>query len=105
MTYADALSNSVEAELEAFGEEITFRGIYAKGIPGTTKETKAMEAAGYFRNSTLTLQILPPAKLGLENTPPKVNETIGLREKNWRIHQVETLVSGHAYTLIIEEIN
>jgi hypothetical protein len=100
--FGAALTASVEAELEAFGEEIIWRGAFTKAIVGTNKQTKAMRAAGYYENETINLIVLPPSFYGYDGEQPKVNETLTLRDKTWRIHEVEQQEFLHAYELTVQ---
>ena len=101
--FAQALTSACQAEILTFGEEVTFRGVIFKAIVGTSREVKAMEAAGYLNNEGATLMILPALSVGLAEDP-KVNEIIRFRDTNWRIHQIETLEFGHALNLTVEKI-
>ena len=101
-SFGAALTASVEAEIEAFGEEIIWRGAFTKAIVGTNKQTKAMVAAGYFENEALNLVVLPPSFYGYDGEQPKVNETLTLRERTWRIHEVEQKEFAHAFELTIQ---
>lgn len=103
-SFGAALTATVEAELEAFGEEITWRGAITKAIVGTNKQTKAMRAAGYFENEALNLIVLPPEFYGYSGEQPKVNETITMRGKTWRVHEVEQHEFAHAYELTVQLI-
>lgn len=103
--FSIALTDALAAELEEFGEDITWRNKQTKAIPGTSRETKAMLAAGYYENATLNITILPPEVIGTEDTSnPKVNELITLREYTWRINQVDQLELKHAFLLTIEKL-
>jgi hypothetical protein len=100
--FGAALTATVEAELEAFGEEIIWRGAVTKAIVGTNKQTKAMVAAGYFENEALNLIVLPPSFYGYDGENPKVNEQITFREKTWRIHEVDQKEFAHAFELTVQ---
>lgn len=103
--FSIALTEALKAELDTFGEEITWRNTATKAIAGTSKETKAMMAAGYYENATLNLLILPTDSIDLEDkSPPKVNELITLRESSWRISQVDQLELAHGFQLTIEKL-
>lgn len=104
--FSIALTEALEAELATFGEEILWRKTPTKAIAGTSKETKAMMAAGYYENATLNLLIVPTDSIPeLEDTsPPKVNELLTLRESTWRITQVDQLELAHGFQLTIEKL-
>jgi hypothetical protein len=101
--FAAALTSATRAEIEALGEEVTFQGLVTKCLVGTSKEVKAMEAAGYLQNEGLTIVMLPAEALGLPDNPT-VNDTVYLRESNWRIHQVDAYEYKHAFTLTLEKM-
>ena len=102
-SFAQAMTSAVQAEIAQFGEEASFRGVITHVLVGTSKEVKAMEAAGYMQNEGLTITMLPHTSIGLADRV-QVNETVYLRQANWRIHQIEQHDFGHAYTLTIEKI-
>lgn len=103
--FSIALTDALNEEIEAFGEEINWRGVTTKGMPGTSKETKAMMAAGYYENQATNLVILPPESIGITDTSqPKVNEIITMRNAQWRIEEVDHLELGHGYGLTIQKL-
>lgn len=100
-----ALTDALNEEIDAFGEEIQWREITTKGMPGTSKETKAMMAAGYFDNEATNLVILPPDSIGLKDqSPPRVNEIITMRNARWRIEEIDHLELAHGYGLTIQRL-
>lgn len=101
--FAQALTSAAKAEIDAFGEEITFNGVCAKALVGTSKEVKAMEAAGYLQNEGLVINMLPSKALGISDNPT-VNDVVYLRESNWRVHQVDNHEFQHALTLTLERM-
>ena len=101
--FAAALTSATMSEIDIFGEEIIFQGLAFKCLVGTSKEVKAMEAAGYLQNEGLTVVMLPASSLGLPENPT-VNDTVYMRESNWRIHQVDAHEFQHAFTLTLEKM-
>tara|TARA_R110000772_G_scaffold79867_4_gene170775 strand:+ start:1670 stop:1972 length:303 start_codon:yes stop_codon:yes gene_type:complete len=95
-TIATALKANLIAELSALGEEATFKGFIIKVLVGTTKETKAMRAAGYYQNEAINMVMAPG-----ENAPG-VNDVLIFRAKNYRITEVENLEYNHGYNLTLE---
>ena len=96
-TIATALKANLLAELSALGEEAIFKGHYIKVLAGTTKETKAMRAAGYYQNEAINMVIAP-----IDLDPPKVNEVLEYQCKKFRITEVESLEYGHGFNLTLE---
>lgn len=103
--YNDAVMDFLDIENQIFGEDFTMRGVTNKTIASNTKETLAMEMAGYVQGNAITITILPPNKLGMGEAKPKVNEKILMRGTTFIIRQVQQNESGHSFTLILEQIN
>ena len=103
--YTKAMQDCLDVENQVFGENFIFRGITNKTIASNTKETTAMEMAGYVQGQAITITILPPNIMGMGNARPKVNEKIYLRDTTFIIRQVQQNEQGHSFTLILEQIN
>lgn len=104
-SYTKAMQDCLDVENQVFGEPFTYRGITNKTIASNTKETTAMQMAGYVQGNAITITILPPNSMGMGNARPKVNEKITMRETIFIIRQVQQNEQGHSFTLILEQIN
>ena len=100
-TIGKALKANLVAEIAALGEEIIFNGTYTKAIAGTTNQTKAMRAAGYYQSEAINMVIAQPGEVTFPQ-PPKVNEFITYQDKKFRITEVEVLEYAHGYNLTLE---
>lgn len=100
-TIGKALKDNLVAEISVIGESITFKGQTLKALVGTTNQTKAMRAAGYYENEAINMVLAQPGTVD-NPEPPKVNEFVTYQAKQFRITEVETLEFNHGYNLTLE---
>jgi hypothetical protein len=101
--WAEALSGFVHAESEAFGEEIYYKDLLLKATIGSTRQTLALQAAGYLDQENLIVQ-LPRLELYNITEQPKVNEVIELRGYGYRISSVRNMDGLAGYEIQCELI-
>jgi len=100
-TIGKALKANLAAEISVLGVEVIYNGAFLKALIGTTNQTKAMRAAGYYQNEAINLVIEQPGEIDYPQNP-KVNEFITYQNKKFRITEVETLEFSHGYNLTLE---
>lgn len=101
MDWADAIAGFNEAEVESLGEPCFVNGIETRAIVGSIGESSGMEDAGYFRQEGCEIQIKRPADFGMVERP-RANDLVELRDKVWRVHQVQGLERDTGFILSLE---
>lgn len=101
--WAKALAECIQAETEAFGEQIVIRDVALRASVGSTEQAEALEMSGYIEREKLAIVLPADELLALEN-PPEVNEVLELRNHGYRIVMLRKLEAGHGFELQCELI-
>jgi len=101
--WAKALAECIQAETEAFGEQIVIRDKALRASVGSTEQAEALEMSGYIEREKLAI-VLPADELLALDNPPEVNEVLELRNHGYRIVMLRKLEAGHGFELQCELI-
>jgi hypothetical protein len=101
--WAKALAGCIEAETQAFGQEILFRRRKLKASVGSVDQTEAFDVAGYVNHEQITV-MLPAHELIQIGGAPDVNEVLEIGSKGYRIQKINALELGHGYDMQCELI-
>ena len=103
-TLSDALTDQLQAELEAYGEDATAGNIPIKVLRGNSRQFLEMKTAGYYSSESFEIVTHNLNYYVSDTAEYKVNELIIINNTEFIIKSIEHLDSNSGVKLIMDKL-
>jgi hypothetical protein len=101
MDWAKALAGFNDVECETLGELCWYGEKKTKALVGAITQSAGMDDVGFFKNESCQITIQSNESFDLGKRP-RANDTLELRNKVWRVHEVQSFENDAGFLLTIE---